>query len=81
MYYVYILVSIKYPDKIYIGFTNNIERRLGEHNKSSNDGYTKKYSPWEVRTYIAFSNSNKARDFEKYLKKGSGFAFMKKRFL
>lgn len=61
--------------------TNNLWGRLDEHNKSSNDEYTAQYSPREVRTHIAFINSAKAIDSEKYIKKGFGFAFMKKIFL
>ena len=80
MYIVYILVSKKYADRIYIGLTENVLQRVNEHNigKSS---YTKKYAPWELRTYITFDLKKSAIDFEKYLKSGSGFAFIKKHFL
>jgi len=80
MYIVYILVSKQYADRIYIGFTENISQRVDEHN-AGKSSYTKKYGPWELRTYIAFDKRKNAVDFEKYLKSGSGFAFIKKRFL
>ncbi len=80
MHHVYVLRSEKNFEKIYIGITNNIERRLGEHNGDSN-GYTKRYSPWKLTVLISFENEQLAKDFEKYLKSGSGFAFLRKRLI
>ena len=80
MVFVYVLVSKKYPRRCYIGMTNDIERRLSEHNESDSI-YTKKYAPWELKTYVAFKNRSRATEFERYLKSGSGFSFLKKRFL
>jgi hypothetical protein len=36
--------------------------------------------PWEPISYHAFAEADRARDFERYLKTGSGQAFAKKRF-
>ncbi|MCD6556244.1 MAG: GIY-YIG nuclease family protein, partial [Bacteroidales bacterium] len=47
MFTVYVLYSEKY-DKIYIGYTSNIEQRLLSHNKLSQKGYTVKYRPWKI---------------------------------
>ena len=80
MHIVYILISIKDTNRYYIGITDNLERRLGEHNRSQS-GYSKRYAPWRVETSIAFRNEQLARDFEKYLKVGSGNAFLKKRLI
>ena len=80
MHYVYILTSIKDPSRIYIGRTENLQIRLGEHNRGKSAA-TKKDAPWKLETYIAFSEESLAIKFEKYLKAGSGFAFLKKRFL
>ena len=80
MYTVYILKSLKYPTRIYIGLSQDLTKRLTAHNKGTCD-YTKKYGPWELRTYVVFQDKGKARDFEEYLKSGSGFAFLKKRLL
>lgn len=77
---VYILTSKKYHDRCYIGFTQDLERRIKEHN-SGDSLYTKRYMPWELQTYIVFRNKARAEEFEKYLKSGSGFAFLKRRFL
>lgn len=77
---VYILTSKKYPARYYIGVTQDLERRIREHN-NGDSLYTKRYMPWELQTYIIFRNKARAEEFEKYLKSGSGFAFLKRRFL
>ena len=77
MYIVYILLSQKYPEKFYIGFTKDLKQRLAEHNSASM-GYSKRYAPWKVETHIVFSDESLARNFEKYLKAGSGHAFLKR---
>src|SRR5207248_4185361 len=41
--------------------------------------HTSKWKPWRIKTYIAFSDNDRARSFEKYLKPSSGRAFLKKR--
>ena len=80
MTYVYLLISTKNPAKVYIGRTSNLEKRLAEHNRGESS-YSKTYGPWKLETYAAFSDEKLAEAFEKYLKAGSGFAFMKKRLL
>ena len=80
MYIVYILTSMTDPNRIYIGITRDLQRRLGEHNRTLT-GYCKRYAPWQVETLITFTNIGLAEDFERYLKGGSGFAFLKKRLL
>jgi predicted GIY-YIG superfamily endonuclease len=79
MYYVYLLRSIKNSSKTYIGFTTNIEQRLETHN-SGGSIHTKKDRPWKLVMYLAFDSEEKALDFERYIKIGSGHAFAKKRF-
>lgn len=80
MYFVYILESEKDPTKIYVGFTNDLNKRLEEHNASQST-YSKRYAPWTLVSYTAFKHKTTAQEFETYLKSGSGFAFLKKRFL
>ena len=80
MHITYILISKREPRRYYIGITDNLERRLEEHNNAEN-GYSKRYAPWYVKTYIVFDNFNQADSFEKYLKVGSGHAFLKKRLI
>ncbi len=80
MYIVYILISEIDTNRIYIGLTQDLQRRLGEHNRTTT-GYCNRYAPWKVETFITFQNVQLADDFEHYLKRGSGFAFLKKRLL
>ncbi|WP_297844692.1 GIY-YIG nuclease family protein [Ignavibacterium sp.] len=45
MYTVYTIYSEKF-NKIYIGQTENIERRMFEHNNGLLSVYSKRYQPW-----------------------------------
>ncbi|MDD5456525.1 MAG: GIY-YIG nuclease family protein [Candidatus Margulisbacteria bacterium] len=78
MHYVYIINSISNPSRFYIGYTENLEQRLLAHNEGQVP-HTSKFSPWKIKTYIAFENKQQAIDFEKYLKTSSGRAFSIKR--
>jgi putative endonuclease len=78
LHYVYILKSEKAPSKFYIGRTEDLNSRLNEHNLG-NVTYTSNLTPWKIKTYIAFTDEEKAVEFEKYLKSPSGRAFSKKR--
>jgi predicted GIY-YIG superfamily endonuclease len=44
MYYVYLIKSVNYPDHVYVGFTENLEKRLHDHNSGSSH-HTKQYKP------------------------------------
>ena len=77
-FYVYIIQSTTITDRFYTGFTENIEKRLKDHN-TGKDPHTSKYKPWCIKTAIAFTDRQKALDFERYLKTQSGRAFAKKR--
>lgn len=77
MYYVYILKSSKSP-KLYYGYTEDLKRRFKEHNEGKSQ-YTKPFIPWQIAWYCAFVSEQKAKDFELYLKSGSGKAFVYKR--
>lgn len=74
-YYVYILRCG--DNKPYIGCTDNLKNRLSRHQKGQIPA-TKGRLPVRLISYIAFSNKYTAFNFEKYLKSGSGRAFMKK---
>jgi predicted GIY-YIG superfamily endonuclease len=75
---VYILQSEKSPERYYSGFTDNIKKRLAAHDQGKCK-HTSKYIPWKIKTTIAFTDKEKALEFEKYLKTSSGRAFVKKR--
>lgn len=77
MYYVYILRSSK-SNILYYGYTEDLKKRFNEHN-SSKSKFTKGHVPWKLVFYCAFLEKHKAKDFELYLKSGSGKAFVYKR--
>lgn len=78
MTYVYIIQSLEYRERYYVGVTADLRSRLKKHN-AGEVSHTSKYAPWEIKTYIAFSDEKRAFVFEKYLKSPSGRAFAKKR--
>lgn len=80
MHYVYIIQSIKHPLQIYVGHTNNLKKRMSDHN-SGHTSHTDKYKPWNLIVYLGFKDEMRAIEFEKYLKSGSGRSFRAKRFL
>lgn len=79
MYYTYILLSSK-SHIFYFGSTNDLQKRLNLHNAGEVKS-TKPHLPWKLVWYGAFETEKQARDFERYLKTGSGKAFAYKRFV
>lgn len=78
---VYTVYIIKCADNtFYVGCTSNLENRLKRHSKGQVIS-TKNRLPIELITYIVFNDKYKAYNFEKYLKSGSGRAFLNKRFV
>ena len=69
-YFVYILKS-KNHNKTYIGYTNNLERRLKEHN-SGKSIFTSKFVPWKIIYKEEFDQDIEARKKEKYYKPSAG---------
>ena len=67
MYYVYILTN-KHNTVLYIGVTNNIERRLYEHKNKLVDGFTKRYNLDKLVYYETTENILTAIEREKQLK-------------
>lgn len=63
--------------EIYIGSTNNLKKRINQHNKGLNK--STKGKAWSLETCIAVKRRLTARRLEKYLKSGSGRATLKKR--
>ena len=67
-YYVYI-ISNKYNAVLYIGVTNNLERRMWEHrNGSINNSFSKKYKLTKLLYYENYYDINQAIQREKQLK-------------
>ena len=80
MHYIYIIQSVKFPKKLYTGFSEDVENRIKYHN-SGKSPHTSKFKPWKLVYYCAFEDKKKALDFEAYLKTASGIAFRNKRFI
>ena len=75
MYYVYAIKSLE-RIYIYVGMTNNIERRLAQHNKGQNRS-TKSFKPFKLIYKEAYNTRMEARVREIYLKSGIGKEFLK----
>ncbi len=79
MYYTYILYSSK-SQNFYYGYTEDLQNRLRLH-QSGKVKSTAPFLPWKLVFYAAFEDIKLAKDFELYLKTGSGKAFAYKRLL
>ena len=79
MKYVYLIQSLTVPSQRYIGITANLDERLRIHNAGGSP-HTSKYRPWKFVLSLCFQDEQRAGEFERYLKSGSGHAFAKKRF-
>ena len=53
---------------MYVGVTNNLERRLYEHKNKLADGYTKKYNVNKLVYYDSSTDVKSAIDREKQIK-------------
>jgi putative endonuclease len=76
MYTLYVLKS-KVAKKSYVGITDDLSRRINEHNLGKNF-YTKRYCPWRIIYTEEMRDRNEARRREKYLKSAAGRKFLKK---
>lgn len=74
MIYVYCIKSMKKKYR-YVGITNNLERRLGQHNQGYNI-ITKPYAPFEIILKEQYADYKEARKREKFLKSGAGRKFL-----
>ena len=67
-YYTYIMSSPN-NSTLYIGVTNDIERRVIEHKSGSIPGFSQKYNCCKLVYYEEYSDINQAIEREKKLKK------------
>jgi len=67
IYYVYILTNWNYK-VMYIGVTNNLERRVYEHKNKLIDGFTKKYNVSRLVYYEQTTDVHTAIEREKQIK-------------
>ena len=75
IYWVY-AISSTHRKYIYVGMTNDLNRRLEQHNTGKNPT-TKPYLPFKVLLTEKFSSRAEAREREKKLKTGCGKEFLK----
>ncbi|MDZ7611347.1 MAG: GIY-YIG nuclease family protein [Candidatus Moranbacteria bacterium] len=75
MFYVYVLKSKK-DNKLYIGFTSDLKRRLAEHEKGKTNS-TKLRLPLDLVYYEAHKSEADARRREKYFKTSKGKSSLK----
>lgn len=75
MFFVYAIRSLVH-NYIYVGLTNNIERRVGQH-QSGHEKTTKYYRPFQLIYVEKYSTRILAREKEKFLKSGVGKEFLK----
>lgn len=73
-FYVYVLESISNGDR-YIGYTNNLKRRLKEHKEGKNFS-TKFKRPFKLIYFEGCLNQSDAKRRENYLKTTQGRRFL-----
>lgn len=77
MYYVYVLQSDQ-DKKFYTGFTEDLDKRVGQHNSGASTS-TKERIPLRLVYYEFCLNQRDARKREKYLKTTWGKRYIKNR--
>ncbi len=63
-------------NRIYVGMTHNLDRRLNEHNQGKTRS-TKGYRPWTLIFNEEAENRIEARKLEKFYKSGCGKEILK----
>jgi predicted GIY-YIG superfamily endonuclease len=76
---VYILESANPKARYCVGLTHDVRARLAEHN-AGRCPHTARYRPWHLHVTIELPDEQRAVDFERSLKSGSGRAFARRHF-
>lgn len=77
MYYVYVLQN-QNDKSFYIGYTNNLKRRIMEHQNSKGGRTTSLKKNWQLIYFEGYLNKDDAIGREKFLKGGSGKKYLYK---
>ncbi|HDL77483.1 MAG TPA: GIY-YIG nuclease family protein [Lentisphaerae bacterium] len=77
MYWVYVLQS-ETEGRMYVGMTEDPERRLQEHNAGKSK-WTRRFRPWRMVHTECYETKREALNREKYLKSGWGRRWLKRR--
>ena len=75
-YYVYVIISKE--GFMYKGMTDNLDKRLVEHNNKTLSFWTKRGTDWKLIYNEEFDNKTEALKREKWLKTGVGRDYLKK---
>jgi predicted GIY-YIG superfamily endonuclease len=75
--FVYILQSESVPTRYSSGLASNVGDRIAAHNEGISP-HTASGRPWRFVAAVEFANQERAAEFERYLKTGSGRAFAKR---
>jgi putative endonuclease len=75
MYCVYAIYPTKY-NKIYIGYTSNLVKRLDAQNSDRNNGWTSNFEPWIILFAEECDSKHNARKREIQLKSCKGRKFI-----
>ncbi len=67
-YFVYMLASAHYGT-LYIGVTNDLVRRVGEHREGSVPGFTRRYNVLRLVWYERYADIHDAIAWEKKMKR------------
>jgi len=71
VFFVYVIVSEARGLRFYVGFSEDVNKRLREHNSGKTKS-TKGYTPWILFYFEGFETRVEARERERYLKSGTG---------
>ena len=77
MFKVYVLHSVSF-NKIYIGYTSDIDERMLSHNELGKKGFTLKFRPWTLIYTESFNTKSEAMKREKELKSAQGREFIRR---
>ena len=76
MYIVYVLYSQRF-DKIYVGYTNDLDNRFKSHNELGKKGWTINFRPWAILHTESFETKTTAMEREKQLKSAKGRTYIR----
>jgi putative endonuclease len=77
MYFAYVLKSER-NHRLYYGSTNNLKRRLKEHNAGQSK-YTRSTRPFKIVYFEEYRTLKEARKRELFYKSGKGREYIKKK--
>ena len=80
MFTVYVLYSINF-DRLYIGYTGNLENRMLSHNFLGKKDWAIKYRPWIVIHTEEYPSKSEAMKRENALKGGKGREWIRNEFI